>query len=233
LSPNLSSGSKIFVSSTFTDFKNFRYKLFSESQRILNGNLTIEAMEFYGAETGEPIKVCLQKLKTCNIYLGVIGKRYGSIDDKSGKSYTQLEYECAKKLLKTKQIKHIWIYLPSEKCKFSGKESEDDPEKLKKLNTFIKLIQKNHTPQYYHNMDDLRHKIILDIVTKIPKKIKTNLSIDGESEYDKYLDSTYDPISIEGYTFHPSEVLRMDEELYKECLLAWQDSQQLSKLDGS
>ena len=52
-------------------------------------------MEYFGADERTPLDVMLDKLSYCQIYIGIIGMRYGSIDKATNKSYTQLEYERA------------------------------------------------------------------------------------------------------------------------------------------
>lgn len=55
-------------------------------------------MESFGARSSKPLDTCLKELAECDIYIGIISMRYGSIDTDSEKSLTQLEYERAKDL---------------------------------------------------------------------------------------------------------------------------------------
>lgn len=65
-------------------------------------------MEYFGARSGEPLEECLEAVRRAQIYVGVIGTRYGSKDE-DGISITQREYEEA-----YRQKKTILIYLLDE-----------------------------------------------------------------------------------------------------------------------
>ena len=56
-------------------------------------------MEDFPAATVSSRKFCEEKVRECNIYVGLIGVLYGSCPKKSQKSYTRLEYEAAKPLM--------------------------------------------------------------------------------------------------------------------------------------
>ena len=84
----------IFVSSTYEDLVPYR----DEVERcIIRMNQTIRGMEFFGSNPESPLEVCLKTVRESKIYVGIIGMRYGSILDESGKSFTELEYEEAVK----------------------------------------------------------------------------------------------------------------------------------------
>ncbi len=48
------------------------------------------------ANPGEPKEVCDEKIKECDVFVGIYAHRYGFIPDNQTKSITQLEYELAK-----------------------------------------------------------------------------------------------------------------------------------------
>jgi len=66
-------------------------------------------MEQFGARKSDPLTTCLTEVEPSDIYVGIIGMRYGSEDLKTGKSFSQLEYEKA-----IEQNKEILIYLIDE-----------------------------------------------------------------------------------------------------------------------
>ena len=55
-------------------------------------------MEFFGARTEKSLEVCLSEVEQSDIYIGILGMKYGSIDEDTGKSYTHLEYKKATEL---------------------------------------------------------------------------------------------------------------------------------------
>ena len=86
---------RIFLSST-EDLEVYRkavYKIFDK----VDGFECI-GMENFGAMPITSLEVCLLKISECDLYIGIIGNRFGSCPPESGKSYTQHEFEYAKEL---------------------------------------------------------------------------------------------------------------------------------------
>lgn len=80
----------IFVSSTFIELEVHRRLVRDAIARL---ELTFKAMEFFGALPDTPKAECLRLVRASNIFVGIIGMRYGFVDPNDGKSMTQLEYE--------------------------------------------------------------------------------------------------------------------------------------------
>jgi len=55
-------------------------------------------MESFGARPTSPINLCMDLLRTCDVYVAIVGHLHGSCPPGSTKSYTELEYEEAKRL---------------------------------------------------------------------------------------------------------------------------------------
>lgn len=83
---------QVFVSSTFSD-------LIKERQAAVEAILTAghipAGMELFTAGDESQMEVIKQWIDESDVYLLILGGRYGSIEPKTGKSYTQLEYEYA------------------------------------------------------------------------------------------------------------------------------------------
>ena len=83
---------QVFVSSTFSD-------LIKERQAAVEAILTAghipAGMELFTAGDESQMEVIKQWIDESDIYLLILGGRYGSIEPITGKSYTQLEYEYA------------------------------------------------------------------------------------------------------------------------------------------
>lgn len=83
---------QIFVSSTFEDLKDERQ---AAVQAILRNRHIPAGMELFSAGSEEQMKVIQRWIDESDIYMLILGKRYGTIEPKSQKSYTHLEYEYA------------------------------------------------------------------------------------------------------------------------------------------
>jgi hypothetical protein len=54
-------------------------------------------MGYFAAWDGQPADYCQQRVRDCEIYLAVVGFRYGSLVPGEGVSYTELEFLEAKR----------------------------------------------------------------------------------------------------------------------------------------
>src|SRR6478735_3668192 len=88
---------QIFVSSTFTDLIEERQ---AAVEAILSSGNIPAGMELFAAGDESQMSVIERWIDESDIYLLILGGRYGSIEPKSKKSYTQLEYEYAIKIKK-------------------------------------------------------------------------------------------------------------------------------------
>ncbi|MGE5296150.1 MAG: DUF4062 domain-containing protein, partial [Solirubrobacterales bacterium] len=83
---------QVFVSSTYSD-------LIAERQAAVEAILTAghipAGMELFTSGDESQMDVIKQWIDESDVYLLILGGRYGSVEPKSGKSYTQLEYEYA------------------------------------------------------------------------------------------------------------------------------------------
>ena len=68
--------------------------------------VVIRGMERFGARKETPLQTCLAEVEQCDIFIGIIACKAGSIDKLTGKSFVQREYEKAFEL-----DKEILIYL--------------------------------------------------------------------------------------------------------------------------
>lgn len=83
---------QVFVSSTYTDLIEERQ---AAVQAILDAGHIPAGMELFKAGNESQLKTIYKWIDQSDVYMLILGGRYGSIETKSGKSYTQLEYEYA------------------------------------------------------------------------------------------------------------------------------------------
>ena len=83
---------QVFVSSTYTDLIEERQ---AAVQAILDAGHIPAGMELFKAGNESQLKTIYRWIDESDVYMLILGGRYGSIEEKSGKSYTQLEYEYA------------------------------------------------------------------------------------------------------------------------------------------
>lgn len=85
----------VFVSSTFTDMQNYRRRVRDALTQL---ETIVRGMEQFGSKPGSRVEECLQVVRSCQLYVGIFGMRYGSIPDGYDESMTHLEYDEAQRL---------------------------------------------------------------------------------------------------------------------------------------
>ncbi len=83
---------QVFVSSTYTDLKEERQ---AAVEAILSAGHIPAGMELFSAGDESQMTVIKRWIDESDVYMLILGGRYGSTDPETGKSYTQLEYEYA------------------------------------------------------------------------------------------------------------------------------------------
>ncbi|TGE37505.1 DUF4062 domain-containing protein [Desulfosporosinus fructosivorans] len=83
---------QVFISSTFTDLIEERQ---AAVEAILAASHIPAGMELFSASSESQLEVIKRWIDESDIFLLILGGRYGTIEPISGKSYTQLEYEYA------------------------------------------------------------------------------------------------------------------------------------------
>lgn len=83
---------QVFVSSTYTDLTKERQ---AAVEAILQAGHIPAGMELFSAGNDSQLQTIYKWIDESDVYMLILGGRYGSVDAKTGKSYTQLEYEYA------------------------------------------------------------------------------------------------------------------------------------------
>lgn len=165
----------VFISSTFVDLKEERKEIWELLKKY---DVLVRGMEQFGARKEDSLTTCLTEVEQSDIYVGIIGYRLGSIDKKTGKSYTQLEYDKAHEL-----GKEILIYLiDDESGKVTPKHIEFD--KIPRLNAFKETLKERHTIDTYRDSNELKTKIQRQFEKYLTKK-KTEPKTKDTDEYSK------------------------------------------------
>lgn len=194
----------IFLSSTYEDLKDFRQKAL---EVIVSLKQTYEGMEFFGADARAPLDVMLDKLSYCQLYIGIIGMRYGSVDKNTQKSYTELEYERAKEL----GIPCL-IYIIDEENALIPPKYVERGEAADRLDIFKNKLRSEHvikrftTPEslgeaLQHDLPELMNRINAEEEEKQTLALSKNDEedvIDEKSEYRKVEKFLLRPVKYHG-----------------------------------
>jgi hypothetical protein len=110
-------------------------------------------MEIFGAHTRKPLDTCLAEVLTSEVFIGILGMRYGFIDESTRKSFVELEYETAK----TSGLE-IWIFLIDEE-RTNIPPIYVDCKDADRLKVFKKRLKDEHTCVFYNSVDDLALRV--------------------------------------------------------------------------
>ncbi|GGF82246.1 hypothetical protein GCM10010924_06960 [Rhizobium wenxiniae] len=123
---------QVFVSSTFTDLQSERQ---AAVQAILKAGHIPAGMELFTASDKSQWEIIKRWIDESDVYMLILGGRYGSVDTATGVSYTEMEYDYA-----VEQKKPLFSVVINEaaleaKVKLVGSSvfEQSDPQALKKF----------------------------------------------------------------------------------------------------
>ena len=121
---------QIFISSTYTDLKEERQ---AAVEAILKSGNIPAGMELFTAGDKSQLETITRWIDDSDIYMLILGGRYGSIEPTTGNSYTEVEYDYAKSNNKPLFAVVISDKYLDEKVKKDGLlvNENDNPQKYK------------------------------------------------------------------------------------------------------
>ena len=149
---------QVFVSSTYEDLQDERKKVM---EALLQMNCFPVGMEYFNASDSSQWEVIKSLIRDCDYYVLIVAGRYGSIEEESGKSYTQKEFEYA-----VKQGVPVISFVHKHPETLSGTKIELDPLKQDKLKDFKSCIQKKLC-KFWDNADGLSSQVVLSLTSLI------------------------------------------------------------------
>lgn len=205
----------VFISSTKTDLEDERSAV---SELVTEMGLNLISMEHFGARTEKPLDTCLSELQNANIYICILGMRYGtpykndSDKENNELSYTEIEYRHVLAKANEQEIR-ILIYCIDEENAKIHPVYVDKYEEATKLESFKNTVKLNHVVYFYKDIEDLIRQVALDlrrdvlsILSKRDELLNENSeqrSIEsGSITFTSEIDSAYiyQPIRISGKT---------------------------------
>ncbi len=161
MSSTSSSPWRIFVSSTKEDLIPYREAV----ETVLTGMEHIPlGMEYFVSSPDSPIDVCLATVRRSQLYIVIVGMRYGSIEEGSGKSFTELEYDEAVK----NKIPVLAFIIDEDQCAILPK-FVDVGEKAEKLKQFKAKLNSSYLVSRFASIDNLKQLVEKSVQQAIDK----------------------------------------------------------------
>lgn len=172
---------QIFISSTHDDLVEERQKIM---QTILKAGHIPAGMELFRGSS-EIKKIIYQWIDESDVYVIMIGGRYGSIDGVSGKSFTELEFNYACEIGKP-IIRIIFNedYLKRKQERYKEEEKEIElfeKENISEYNVFVNQVKRKNQVVFPTNIDDLSSEFMIElanIINTYKQKLKGWTKID-------------------------------------------------------
>lgn len=147
----------IFVSSTSKDLAEHRAAI---KDQIARRDLLFRGMEHFGASPSNlpPASVIVKEVRESDAYLGVFGVRYGYMDEATGLSMTELEFNEAEA-----GDKKMLLYVIKEDAPVKVSDIEPSPKGKAKLDALKSRILKNYVVYKFSSVEDLSRQVYEDL----------------------------------------------------------------------
>ena len=152
---------QVFVSSTYEDLQEERKAVM---EALLQMNCFPVGMEYFNASDESQWDVIKSLIDECDYYVLIVAGRYGSIEESSGKSYTQKEYEYAVSI----GVPTI-AFLHKDVSLLAKAKTESDPSIEERLEAFKSEVKK-HLCKYWETSDNLASQVVLSLNNLIKTK---------------------------------------------------------------
>ncbi len=152
---------QVFISSTFADLEEERKEIM---QAIIELDCFPAGMEMFPATDSEQFEYIKTIINESDYYVLIVSGRYGSVAE-DGISYTEKEFDYAME----KGIPILAFVKKDINSIIVGK-TDQDPEKLKKLEAFRERVLNGRLANFWDTADELKYKIH----SSLSKQFKTH-----------------------------------------------------------
>lgn len=128
---------QVFISSTYIDLKDERE---AAVEAILDAGHIPAGMELFKAGNEDQLKTIKRWIDESDVYLLILGGRYGSVEMESGKSYTHLEYEYAIEKgmpVFATVLSEPWLFNKAAKIGKDNVFEQQEQDKYKQFKNFV------------------------------------------------------------------------------------------------
>ena len=147
---------QVFISSTYSDLTKERKQVLDV---LLLADCIPAGMENFVATDDEQFNVIKKVIDLCDYYILILGRRYGSVSEKTGISYTEMEYNYAI----DKEIP-VLVFALDDSVEIDSEKIETDDIKKGKLAEFKSKAMRNRLASVWKDQADLMGKVAIAIM---------------------------------------------------------------------
>jgi hypothetical protein len=144
---------EVFVSSTYSDLREARQRV---TMTLLECDAFPTGMEIFPAADDDAWTLIKQVIDQCDYYLLIIAGKYGSVDEKTGLSYTEMEYDYA-----VKAAKPVMAFLYRNLGELKSDHTESSEAAQKKLAAFRDKVKKAKHVKFWESPEELAGQVSL------------------------------------------------------------------------
>lgn len=152
---------QVFVSSTYVD-------LIEERQAVTKTLLELDCfpagMELFPAGDEDKWDLIKGVIDDSDYYVLILSGKYGSIDEQTDISYTEMEYEYA-----VEQKKPVLAFIRKDLTSLPFQASEADPDRRAKLEAFHDKVKAKRNVRFFETKDDLSAALATSLIPTIRK----------------------------------------------------------------
>ena len=149
---------KVFLSSTSADLREHRRAVLDQIVRL---DLRFRGMEHFGAdpERQYPAAVCREAVRQADLYVGIFGMRYGSVDPQTGLSMTEIELLEAER----RGDMPMFIYVVSRAARVEVAHLDDDHESRRRLDALLGRLKERYIVFQFDSVETLAAQVYQDL----------------------------------------------------------------------
>jgi hypothetical protein len=147
----------VFVSSTYRDLIAHRAAV---KDQIIRRDMLFRGMENFGADPDRatPAAKIVEEVRKADVYLGILGVRYGYVDQATGVSMTELEFKEAET-----SEKPMFLYVIRDDAPVRVADIEPEPSSKAKLDSLRNRILKDYVAYLFDSVEDLARQVYEDL----------------------------------------------------------------------
>jgi hypothetical protein len=146
---------RVYVGSTYSDLKDYRRAVIEALQRL--DDVVVSGLEYFAAADVPPLDRCIAEVHKSDVYLLILGHRYGFVPENHSRSITELEFEEARK-----QNKPVMAFILSDDVPVRRSSIETDPNLVAQLEAFKNRVRSTGVSSF-QSPEDLATRTILTL----------------------------------------------------------------------
>lgn len=150
---------QVFVSSTYEDLKEERKHVM---HALLETYCIPTGMELFPAADEEQMQLIKRMIDYCDYYILIVAGRYGTIDESSGKSFTEMEFDYA-----VSSGKPVLAFCRSNLESIPNSKCDDSDEKRQKLIRFVKKVKSSRICKHWDSPEGLSSAVKTSVLNAI------------------------------------------------------------------